>query len=56
MAVKRERAVLSYGCQAWTMTQSSEEQLAKSERKILGRVFQQVYENKYDIMKSSVIG
>jgi hypothetical protein len=32
------QAVVSYGCQASTMTQSSEE-LAKSERKILGRVF-----------------
>jgi predicted component of type VI protein secretion system len=37
--------VLSYGCEAWTMTQSSEERLAILERKIRTRIFGPVYEN-----------
>jgi hypothetical protein len=38
------RPVLSYGCEAWTMTQPSEERLATSERKIL-RILGPVYED-----------
>jgi hypothetical protein len=37
--------VLSYGCQAWIMTQDIIERLAISERKILRRIFGTVYEN-----------
>jgi hypothetical protein len=36
--------VLSYGCEARTMTQSSEERLATFERKILRRILGPVYE------------
>jgi hypothetical protein len=38
------RPVLSYGCEAWTMIQSSEERLAIFERKILRRILGPVYE------------
>jgi hypothetical protein len=38
------RPVLCYGCEAWTMTQSSEERLAIFERKILRRILGPVYE------------
>jgi hypothetical protein len=38
------RPVLYYGCEAWTMTQSSEERLAIFERKILRRILGLVYE------------
>jgi hypothetical protein len=37
--------VLSYGCEAWTVTQSSEERLAISERKILTRILGPVYKD-----------
>jgi hypothetical protein len=39
------RPVLSYGCEAWIMTQSSEERLAIFERKILRRILGPVYED-----------
>jgi hypothetical protein len=39
------RPVLSYGCEAWTMTQSSKERLAIFERKILRRILGPVYED-----------
>jgi hypothetical protein len=39
------RPVLSYGCEAWTMTQSSEERLAIFERKILIIILGLLYEN-----------
>jgi hypothetical protein len=38
------RPVLSYGCEAWTMTQSSEDRLAIFETKILRRILGPVYE------------
>jgi hypothetical protein len=38
-------SVLSYGCEVWTVTQSSEERLEIYERKILRRIFGSVYEN-----------
>jgi hypothetical protein len=36
---KTNLSVLSYGCEAWTITQSSEE------RKLLRRIFGLIYEN-----------
>jgi hypothetical protein len=38
------RPVLSCGCEAWTMTQSSEERLAIFERKIFRRILGPAYE------------
>jgi hypothetical protein len=37
--------VPSYGCEAWTMTQSSEERLVIFERKMLRRILGPVYED-----------
>jgi hypothetical protein len=39
------RPVLGYGCEAWTMTQISEERLAIFERKILRRILGSLYED-----------